>query len=220
MRLRNIILVLFLLASPPGFAVGVGSPVELAKLSELIDLAKSRLREMRKSLNELQATNETLATAKDDLRNLQKEYEYTTNFDPERELQGLLGEAQRWGDLFSIQSAHNATDAGKRLDILLDELDQRVTHLSSEEKDAILNIKKNRDSLIAMRDYYLTHGVDAEVASSEKDLSRVTASSTSIMAAEVLDRQVQALDREIQMQENRLREQQYQDNMLDFFRSH
>ncbi|MEJ2743427.1 MAG: hypothetical protein P8176_13355 [Gammaproteobacteria bacterium] len=200
MRLRNIILVLFLLASPPGFAVGVGSPVELAKLSELIDLAKSRLREMRKSLNELQATNETLATAKDDLRNLQKEYEYATNFDPERELQGLLGEAQRWGDLFSIQSAHNATDAGKRLDILLDE--------------------KNRDSLIAMRDYYLTHGVDAEVASSEKDLSRVTASSTSIMAAEVLDRQVQALDREIQMQENRLREQQYQDNMLDFFRSH
>ncbi|MEJ2754650.1 MAG: hypothetical protein P8104_02150 [Gammaproteobacteria bacterium] len=207
MRLRNIILVLFLLASPPGFAVGVGSPVELAKLSELIDLAKSRLREMRKSLNELQATNETLATAKDNLRNLQKEYEYTTNFDPERELQGLLGEA-------------NATDAGNRLYFLRDALYQRFTHRSSEDKDAILTIQKNRETLMATRDYYLTHGVDAEVASSEKDLSRVTASSTSIMAAEVLDRQVQALDREIQMQENRLREQQYQDNMLDFFRSH
>ena len=81
MRLVIVLFLSFFLfsTSSPVQAMFTGA-AELAKLAEIVDLAKERLRKLKDSLDELQATNDTLVKAKDTLRDIQKEYEFASNY--------------------------------------------------------------------------------------------------------------------------------------------
>ena len=127
----GIVVLLLCVSLFPSVAVSVvGEPAEVAKLAELVDLAKQRLRTLKDSLNELHATNDALVRAKDTLRHIQKEYEFASEFDPERELKGLVDEINSFGDLYSIKEFLDETEDLKRVDILLDELDKRLKNVS------------------------------------------------------------------------------------------
>lgn len=198
----------------------VGDAAEVAKLAELIDLAKSRLRKLKDSLDELQATNDTLVKAKDTLRDIQKEYEFASNFDPEQELKQLVDEfSDEFGDLYSIKEFLNEEDDKKRIDIFLDEMDKRLKRADENMDDRTLDsLKKRRQALAALKQHYAEYAVSGKSKElTEKDLSFITASSTAILAADVIEKKQQAVERQIMIQENRIRELEHQQDMLKFF---
>ncbi len=218
MRLMIVMFLCFLVASPV-YAIG-GSAAEVAKLAELIDLAKQRLRKLKDSLDELQATNDTLVKAKDTLRDIQKEYEFASNFDPERELRQSVSEFNdEFGNLYSIKTFLSEDDDAKRMDIFLDEMDKRLKSVDEDvDEDTLEALKKRRQALAALKQHYAEYAVSGKgKALTEKDLSFITASSSAILAADVIEKKQQAVERQILIQENRIRELEHQQEMLKFF---
>lgn len=219
MRLIIVLLLSLFLFSTSSHAV-VGGAAEVAKLAELIDLAKKRLRSLKDSLDELQATNDTLVKAKDTLRDIQKEYEFASNFDPERELKQLVDEFNdEFGNLYSIKEFLSEDDDRKRIDIFLDEMDKRLKRADENIDDGTLeSLKKRRQALAALKKHYAEYAVSGKAKElTEKDLSFITASSTAILAADVIEKKQQAVERQIMIQENRIRELEHQQDMLKFF---
>lgn len=211
---------LFLSLMPPSAHAVMGGAAEVAKLAELIDLAKQRLRKLKDSLDELQATNDTLVKAKDTLRDIQKEYEFASNFDPEQELKQLTDEFKDdFGNLYSIKEFLSEDDDRKRFDLFLDEMDKRLKRVDDNVDDgAVTSLKKRRQALAALKEHYAEYAVSGKTKElTQKDLSFITASSTAILAEDVLEKKQKAVERQILIQENRIRELEHQQDMLQFF---
>ena len=110
-------------------------------------------------------------------------------------------------------------DDRKRIDIFLDEMDKRLKRADENIDDGTLeSLKKRRQALAALKQHYAEYAVSGKAkALTEKDLSFITASSTAILAADVIEKKQQAIERQIMIQENRIRELEHQQDMLKFF---
>ena len=210
--------------SSPAVAVLNGA-AETAKLAELISEAKKRLKQLKEQADELKIMSDSFSQAKELLKNIKTEYNYASHFDPERELQDLFDEFKEFEDLYSIKELIEEEDDDEKIDILLDELDKRIVGSDKAfdneiDPSYIKSLEKRREALIKLKQHYAEYALSSQNKHlSTKDLALINASSSAVLAAEVMERKQKEVEAEIQEQINRIYELEIQNDMLMFYRS-
>ncbi len=192
------------------YAVTSGA-AEVAKLVELIELAKEELEKHKEALEEVKMANDLATEMKETLNQLKKQHEYYSDFDPQ-------------GD--RIKDVLNDSLGEARFNVLLEALIQSFQGLDpetqSELKDqhsATLDLMEQRAELMEIKAHYQETALSARQKDLSKgDLDVITASSAAVLAADAVARQQAEIEAEIKRQENLIRNLEHNNSMLKFFR--
>lgn len=174
--------------SSASHAVGGISPADTQVLSQIYASMKEQLETLKEELEEVKAVSDQVFEAREYLNAIRDEYEFIQSFDPERELNSLVG----WADGMTHLNDLEDRSWQDRWYLLSEEIDKRYerSEAPSEVKESFRDISQRDFSRLSqldrLQEFYRQQALSTENATT-KDLQRQTASSTSMMTSIMLE---------------------------------
>ena len=186
--------VIALFISSPSYAIGGISPADTQVLSQMYAALKEQLEALKEQLEEVKVASDQAFKAREYLNAVRDEYRFVKSFDPQREINSLVG----WADGMTNLNDLEGQNWQQRWYLLSDEIDKRF-----EQSDAPKAVKETvrdislRDfselgQLDQLQEFYRQQALSTESATT-KDLQRQTASSTAMMTSIMLEQRAERL---------------------------
>lgn len=186
--------VVALLISSPSHSIGGISPADTQVLTQMYAALKEQLKALKEQLEEVKVASDQVYKAREYLDAVRSEYQFVRRFDPQGELNSLVG----WADGMTNLNDLDDRSWQDRWYLLSDEIDKRFeqSDASGAVKESVRDISRRDFSELGQLDrlseFYRNQALSTEAATT-KDLQRQTASSTSMMTSIMLEERAERL---------------------------
>lgn len=186
--------VLALCISSPGYAIGGISPADTQVLTQMYAALKEQLEALKEQLEEVKVASDQVYKAREYLEAVRGEYEFARRFNPQRELNSLVG----WADGMTNLNDLEDRSWQDKWYLLSGEIDKRFEHSNAtpEVKETVRDISLRDFSELSqvdqLSDFYRQQALSQEPATT-KDLQRQTASATAMMTSLMLEQRAERL---------------------------